>query len=298
MALFRIEELVYGVDDLDRSAKFFADAGFTPASSGEGFRQLRTVENQLVTLREMNDPSLPAAPETGPTLRELVWGVEHAKDLDVISERLGDRAAREGDMVRTVDPVGLGLAFRVMDRVEAELLLRKHNQTSHHERINERLESYVTPPVLRMLHVAYNLEKAQNDEALAFYIDVLKFKAVDKVLDTGTFLQSEGDIEHHNFFLCFRPDKAGMNHVACEVWDFDAVMEAGNHMIEQGWKESRRAGRHRLGSNVYRFVHAPCGGRIEFVADMDRMDKNWETRVFDKNPGHHLWTLKSSGPES
>jgi hypothetical protein len=68
----------------------------------------------------------------------------------------------------------------------------------------------------------------------------------------------------------------------------------GNHMIGQGWRESRKAGRHTLDSNVYRFIHAPIGGRIEFVADMDRMDKSWQTRVFEKNPGHHIWTLKSS----
>lgn len=298
MPIFRIEELVYGVDDPAACARFFEDAGFTPEPMGTSQHRLRTAENQVVTLKPLDDSSLPPAVEPGSTLRELVWGVETETDLDVLGERLGDQGERTNGVLRTIDPNGLTLAFRVMDRVHADPVIRRYNQNDHHERVNERLASYGTPPILRMLHVAYNIEKARNEVALAYYCDVLKFKPVDKVLDTGTFLQSEGDIEHHNFFLCFRPDKAGMNHVACEVWDFDAVMEAGNNMITKGWKESRRPGRHTLGSNVYRFVHAPCGGRIEFVADMDRMDKTWETRVFDKNPGHNIWMLKSSGPDA
>lgn len=293
MPIYRIEELVYGVDDLDRSAKFFLDAGF----NGLTTTTFSTAVNQIVSLKPANDPSLPPATESGPTLRELVWGVETAADIDVLAERLGDAAKLDGDTLRTIDPNGLGIGFRVMDVAETPLHERPANQVMHRNRINERLESYIQPPALRMVHVAYNIEKAKNEEALAFYRDVLNFKEVDKVLDTGTFLQSEADIEHHNFFLCFRPDRVGLNHVALEMWNFDAVMEAGDHMVSQGWKESRRPGRHKLGSNVYRFVHAPSGGRLEFVADMDRMDKTWETRIFEKNPGHNLWMLKSSGPQ-
>ena len=143
------------------------------------------------------------------------------------------------------------------------------------------------------MHVTLDIPKAGSKEAIDFYIHRLRFRPIDQVLDTGTFMQCEGDVEHHNLFLCFRPDRAGFNHVAMEVRDFDEVMEGGNYMIEQGWKESRVAGRHTLGSNIYRFVHCPAGGRIELAADMDRMDKSFETRTWEKNPGHHIWSLKS-----
>ena len=63
-----------------------------------------------------------------------------------------------------------------------------------------------------------------------------------------------------------------------EVWDHDEVIEGGNYMTEQGWKEARRLGRHTIGSNVFRFFEAPCGGRIELAADMDRVDKSFKTR--------------------
>ena len=38
-----------------------------------------------------------------------------------------------------------------------------------------------------------------------------------------------------------------------------------------------------------------CGGRIEFAFDMDRMDKSFVPRVWDKTPPHHLWMLKFPG---
>jgi Glyoxalase/Bleomycin resistance protein/Dioxygenase superfamily len=138
-----------------------------------------------------------------------------------------------------------------------------------------------------------DIPKAGSEAAIDFYVSRLRFRAIDRVLDTGTFMQCEGDVEHHNLFLCFRPDKTGFNHIALEVRNFDEVMEGGNYMIDQGWKESRVVGRHTLGSNVYRFIHCPAGGRIEFAADMDRMDKSFETRTWPKNPGHHIWSLKS-----
>ncbi|MEQ8446129.1 MAG: VOC family protein [Pelagibacterium sp.] len=300
MPIMRVERLLYGVDDIAECARFFADAGFVLVAAEEDRAELATQENQRIILRHKDDPRLPKAVEDGSTLRELWWGVEKSADLKQIVEAIGPAAeyVEEKQIVRAVDPNGLSLRFEVSKPTPAEVTKRTSNQLRNIGRVNERLEAYGQGRPLRIVHVAYNITKAKNEESLAFYTGPLKFKAVDKVLDTGTFLQSEGDIEHHNFFLCFRPDKAGINHIALEVRDFDEVMEAGNHMITQGWKESRRPGRHTLGSNVYRFVHNPAGGRIEYVADMDRMDKSWETRVFEKNPGHNIWMLKSSGSDT
>jgi hypothetical protein len=296
MPIYRVEETVYGVDDVEACARFLADAGFLRDPEAQPVR-FRTAENQCISLYPVTDPALPPAIEPGATLRELVWGVETADDLDTLAARLGPDARRDGDTLRTTDPNGLSLGFRVMARTKAATVHRPANQIDDRGRVNTRLTQHGKVVPLRIVHCALNITRAANAAALDFYTDVLRFKPVDMVLDTGTFLQSEGDVEHHNFFLCFRPDKAGINHIAVELYDFDAVMEAGNRMIEAGWKESRRPGRHTLGSNVYRFVHAPMGGRIEFVADMDRMDKTWETRVFEKNPGHNIWMMKSSGPE-
>jgi hypothetical protein len=110
----------------------------------------------------------------------------------------------------------------------------------------------------------------------------------------GTFMQCEGDDDQHNLLLCHRPDRAGPGHTAYEVRDFDEVIVGGNQMIERGWREARRLGRHTVGSNVFRFVHAPCGGHVEYVADMDRVDSSYETRVHEETPPHHLWALQTN----
>ncbi len=62
-------------------------------------------------------------------------------------------------------------------------------------------------------------------------------------------------------------------------------------MIDRGWREARRLGRHTVGSNIFRFIHAPCGGRVEFAADMDRVDDSYGPNVHEVTPPHHIWTL-------
>lgn len=297
MTIERIEEICYGVEDMDACEKFALDMGLEAVSIAPNKRVFRSAVNQRLTFRPHGDPDLPASIEDGSSIRRLTWGVSSQEGLDRLERDLGTAANRRDNELHTVDPNGLALSFRLSDKVTADAVYRPTNQNDDVNRISERLTTYGDPRPMRFVHVALNITKENNEAALEFYTRKLRFKATDKILDTGTFLQSEGDIEHHNFFLCFRPDKGGINHFATEVYDLDAVIEAGNSMIEAGWKESRRLGRHLIGSNSFRFIHAPFGGRVEFVADMDRMDKSWVTKVWDKNPGHHIWMLKSSGSD-
>jgi len=152
-----------------------------------------------------------------------------------------------------------------------------------------------TSVLLREYMASLDAPKASHEAANEFYLRRLRFRAIDDSRPVGIFMQCEGDLMHHNLLFVHRSDRTGTNHMAIEVRDFDEVVEAGNYMTERGWKESRRLGRHTLGSNVFRFFHSPCGGRIEFAHDMDRMDSNWKTRVWEKAPPHHLWMVKFPG---
>lgn len=297
MTINRIEALTFGVLDLDSCIRFFTDVGLEKVDAGKTGATLRTPENQFVNLRMADDPSLPPPLEQGATLREMVWGVDAQDGVTAIGAELEkDRTVtRSSDgVLHSKDFHGFGIAFTVSSPAKAETgPVRRYNVLRNIERLNEPLTAYEQPRPMRMLHVTLDIPKQGRQDAIDFYIKRLRFKPIDAVMDTGTFMQCEGDIEHHNFFLCFRPDKWSFNHVALEARNFDEVMESGNHMITRGWKESRVTGRHTLGSNVYRFFHCPAGGRVEFAADMDRMDKSYETRVWEKNPGHHIWSLKS-----
>ncbi|WP_327267749.1 VOC family protein [Streptomyces sp. NBC_01218] len=298
MGIQRIESVTYSVDDLDACVRFFTDFGLTPVERTAVRASFETAAGQRLHLDTLPDPALPPALEDGPTLREVVWGVDTEADLATLVARVGvDREVALGadGVHRTRDETGFGLGLTLARAKEfAPGGPREANVSGAVRRWNAPLEPVGRVRPLRMCHVALNIPKAGQEEAVAFYLDRLGFRATDVVKPMGTFMQCEGDDDQHNFLLCHRPDRAGVNHVSYEVPGFDDVIEGGNHMIAQGWREARKLGRHTVGSNVFRFVHAPCGGRVEYAADMDRVDASYGTRVHETTPPHHIWTLRSS----
>ncbi len=300
MAIMRVEELIYGVLDLELCERFFTDVGLEPVERGADGVSFRTPVNQFVRLRKIDDPSLPKALVAGPNVREVVWGVADQTDLEAIAAELSkDRpVARDGaGTLHTRDESGFAIAFRIAEPQVVAVEPRRQNTPGHVERRNEGVRPYGRARPQRIIHVALDTLKEGRERANDFYTERLRFRAIDRVLPMGTFMQCEGDIEHHNFLLCHRPDQLSINHIAFEVRDTDEVIEGGNYMTEHGWKESRRLGRHNLGSNVFRMFHAPCGGRIEYAADMDRMDKTFKPRVWEQTPPHHLWMVKFPGDD-
>ncbi len=297
MGIQRIESVIYSVDDLAENVRFFEDFGLTLVRREETRAVFETLAGQTLQLDSSGGLDLPAV-EPGPTIREVVWGVDTPEALAELIARVGaDRPVRrtEDGIHHTVDETGFGLGLTLAgpEKHRADEP-RTGNVTGHVSRWNSSVTSVGRVRPLRMCHVALNIPKAGKDEAVAFYLDRLGFTATDVVKPMGVFMQCEGDDDQHNFLLCHRPDKAGINHVSFEVPGFDDVIEGGNHMIGQGWREARKLGRHTIGSNVFRFIHAPCGGRVEYAADMDRVDASYGTRVHETTPPHHIWTLLSS----
>ncbi|GAA2614670.1 VOC family protein [Paractinoplanes durhamensis] len=297
MGIQRIESVVYTVDDLETCVRFFTDFGLDLIAKEESHAVFETKIGQTLHLR--TDPAgLPAAVENGNTLREVVWGASDAEELAAFVAAAGaDREiTQDADGVfHTVDETGFGVGLTVAGTSEYEPVdPRGANVTGFVHRVNAALSSVGQVRPLRMCHVALNIPKDGREAAVAFYVDRLGFIPTDVVKPMGTFMRVPGDADQHNFLLCHRPDKAGVNHVSFEVPGFDDVIEGGNHMIEKGWSEARRLGRHTVGSNVFRFVHAPCGGRVELAADMDRVDDTYGTRVHDETPPHHIWTLRTN----
>jgi catechol 2,3-dioxygenase-like lactoylglutathione lyase family enzyme len=296
VAIDRLESVVYGVTDVAACVRFFEDFGLEPVETGDSGATFRTPVNQYIHVRADDDPTLPPALEEGSTLREAVWGVDTQDALDALAADLTtDRDvvqdAEGGIHVR--DESGWPLGFRVSEPVEVDVDIRTSNVTGRVGRWNQEVTGYGRARPLRICHLALNIPKEGREQAEAFYTDRLNFRPVDRVLKMGTFLQCEGDWDQHNFLLCHRPDAFGINHTAYEVRDFDEVIEGGNYMLAQGWEEARVLGRHTVGSNIFRFFHAPCGGRVEYAADMSRVDESYETpRVWEETPPHHVWILK------
>jgi catechol 2,3-dioxygenase-like lactoylglutathione lyase family enzyme len=294
MTVMRVERVVYGVPNLDECVRFFTDFGLDRLP-GDGVR-FGTRTGQVVELRPADDPSLPPAVEDGPSLREVVWGVDTAEALDELAGRLAtDREVQAtGGEVHTVDETGFGVGLAVSQAETPAAEYPGANRSGAVTRWNQPLRPPGRVRPLRLCHVALNIPKAGRAEAAEFYTGRLGFVLTDRVRDMGVFMRVPGDQDQHTFLLCHRPDRAGVNHTAWEVANVDEVIVGANDMIDRGWHEARRLGRHTVGSNIFRFIHAPCGGRVEFAADMDRVDDSYGPNDYEETPPHHIWTLKSS----
>jgi len=302
MGIQRIESVTYSVLDLDECVRFFEDFGLALAERDDTRAALKTLAGQRIYLDTEAPALLPPPVEHLPTIREVVWGVDTADELDRLSANVSaDRAVTETpDGVRHFadeSGFGVGLALAGPNGHEPRDL-RRGNTAGAVTRWNDSIHHLERVSPIRMCHVALNIAKTGREAANAFYTDRLEFIPRDVVKPMGTFMQCEGDDDQHNLLLCHRPDKIGHNHVSFEVPGFDDVIEGGNHMIERGWREARRLGRHTVGSNVFRFVHAPCGGRVELAADMDRVDDDYGTRIHETTPPHHIWTLRTNRDEA
>lgn len=297
MSIERIESVTYGVDDLDECTRFFVDFGLTLARRDADGVVLTTQVGQTVVLRSLDDPSLPPGVEDGPGIREVVWGVDDQDALDALVADLGtDRRVTvdaEG-VAHTHDETGFGVGLALTRPEHLHYDPRSYNSSGRVERWNRAHGPILEVKPIRICHVALNIPKEGREKAVAFYLDRLNFRATDIVEPMGVFMQIEGDDDQHNFLLCHRPDRAGTNHTSYEVSGFDDVIEGGNHMIEKGWREARRLGRHTVGSNVFRFIHSPAGGRVEYAADMDRVDDTYGPHIHAETPPHHIWVLETN----
>ncbi|MFE7547149.1 VOC family protein [Streptomyces gardneri] len=298
MGIQRIESVTYGVEVLEESVRFFEDFGLLLVERTDEHAVFETLAGQTLHLDTRPGPLLPAPVEDGPSLREVVWGVDTAEELErlVAAVRAAGRAVRESadGVHHTVDETGFGVGLTLARPRQLPVRPRPANVSGRIERWNAPLEAVGQVRPLRMCHVALNIPKEGKEEAVAFYTGLLGFRPTDVIEPMGVFMQAPGDDDQHTFLLCHRPDRAGVNHIAYEVPGFDDVVEGGNRMIERGWREARKLGRHTIGSNVFRFLHAPCGGRVEYACDMDRVDAGYETRVHKTAPPHTIWSLRTN----
>ncbi|MFJ8951328.1 VOC family protein [Streptomyces sp. NPDC102381] len=300
MGIQRIESVTYDVrsgEILEETVRFFEDFGLYLVERTDEHAVLETLAGQTVHLDTAPGPLFPPSVESGPTLREVVWGVDDAEALErLVADAGKDRTVREGadGVHHTVDETGFGVGLTLARPRALDITPRPVNVTGSVGRWNTPLEAVGQVRPLRMCHVALNIPKAGREAAVAFYVERLGFRPTDVVEPMGVFMQAPGDDDQHTFLLCHRPDKAGINHIAYEVPGVDDVIEGGNTMIERGWREARKLGRHTIGSNIFRFLHAPCGGRVEYACDMDRADESYETRVHVDAPPHTIWSLRQN----
>lgn len=264
--------------------RYFDDWGIPAAERGRHGADYVLPSNQTIRLRSAADPTLPPAVEGGSTAREVVWGVEDAASLDAIGTELSkDRRVDTPDL-RTQDPWGMSIAFRVAD---------PRALPAHEER--RRNVVFELPPRAqpsRIGHVVFFVPASKIGATADFYIDRLGFRLSDRVPGFGDFMRASGSLEHHNLFLLAQGERAGFNHAAFEVTNVDEIVVGGKFMEKKGWKAATSLGRHVMGSNVFWYFENPSGGNTEYFTDMDLLDDDWKPRVWEKHPGFAYWMME------
>jgi catechol 2,3-dioxygenase-like lactoylglutathione lyase family enzyme len=295
----RIESLTYGVADVALGTRFLEDLGLEKVEAGETGASFRTPTNQFVHLRRMDDPALPAAPESGPTLRETVWGVDSRQSLEAIGADLArDREVKLGadGSLHAHDETGFALGFAVANATRAAPQAPAYNNYESSRRVNERVAHRLAMQPTRIGHVVYLIRPEGRERASAFYLERLGFRLTDRSVRVGDFMRVQGTADHHSLLLMWiRQKPVRFDHAALEVAGFDDVLASGGHMASRGWKGTWGPGRQSLGSHVFWHFENPCGGEIELFTDMDRFDDDWQPKVWeDATPGP-VWTI-GEGP--
>lgn len=282
-----IERITFGVEDMEACTRFLGDWGLSRVEDGgiADHRLFETLDGSRVELRRADDPALPPAIETGPTLREVVWSVPDQEALDALAGRLKDAPGfdvRDG-MPGCKDPVGLQLRFRVSGRRAVEVRGSPLNTVDRQLRIDEPSPVYDRATPVKIGHVVLFTDRI--DEHEAFYRNRFGFQTSDRYPGRGVFMRCRPAGGHHDLFLLQLPKpKVGLNHVAFTVRDIHEVFGGGLHIDRCGWRTEIGPGRHPISSAYFWYVRNPCGGLAEYYANEDYVTEKWQAREFQPSP--------------
>lgn len=290
-----LDAVVYGSENVADATRFFDDWGLTQVESGKHGADFSLPDGSAISIRPMDDPTLPAAVVTGSTVRNIVWGVDSAESLaEVAAELARDREVTEqaDGTLCTRDENNYPISFRVTTTHALEAKPRDANSIGIADRKDKRAEAAFTCRISpqRMVHAVLWTPWAL-DAQVEFYVERLGFRPSDYVENVGAFVRASGAHDHHSLFLQSKGLNFGFQHLAFEVRDVDEVMMLGQYMESRGWKSHLGPGRHVMGSNIYWYFWCGAGGVVEVGCDMDHLTDHWLPNHFDKVPhsGSSWW---------
>jgi len=289
MSVLGIDQITYAADDLPTCRTFFQDWGLALQSESADELVFECLNGCRVLVASLAKPGLPPAMEEGPTLREVVWGVQSNADLDRYAAAIKDAPGfidAEVDGARRIgciDPNGLAVRLQVTRKRDIEVDCGAMNTWSTKARINQPAPIYERATPIEVGHVVF----FTNDVAAtsAFYRDHFGFVSSDSYPNRGAFMRCAPDGGHHDLFLLQLPSgKRGLNHVAFTVRDIHEVFGGGLHFSRQGWDTQLGPGRHPVSSAYFWYFKNPAGGLIEYYADEDQLTADWQPREFEPGP--------------
>jgi catechol 2,3-dioxygenase-like lactoylglutathione lyase family enzyme len=286
MSILGIDRITYGVADIAACHRFFLDWGLRLVAQSDSALGFETLNGCEVRVRHMADATLPPALEPGPTLREVVWGVDGIAELQRLRGMLGGDAtwSELDSTLHTTDPNGLALGFRVTCKRPIDVTGVPINAWGVPGRgVNRRSTVYERAEPIEVGHVVLFTDRIAEVER--FYVEHLGFRVSDRYPGRGVFLRCAEEGGHHDLFLLQPPSaKRGLNHVAFTVRDIHEVFGGGLHISRCGWETEIGPGRHPISSAYFWYVKSPAGALAEYYSDEDQLDGAWEPRDFQQAP--------------
>ncbi|MBB3175931.1 VOC family protein [Variovorax sp. Sphag1AA] len=289
MSVLGIDQITYGADDLAVSRTFFQDWGLTLKSEAADELVFECLNGCRVVVAALGKPGLPVGMEEGPTLLEVVWGVQNDADLDRYAAAIAkDPGFADGNVegarrIGCIDPNGLSVRLQVSRKRAVEVDCGAMNTWNAKQRINQPAPIYERATPIEVGHVVFFVTDVVGTSA--FYSDRFGFVASDSYPNRGAFMRCAPDGGHHDLFLLQLPSgKRGLNHVAFTVRDIHEVFGGGLHFSRKGWDTQLGPGRHPVSSAYFWYFKNPAGGLIEYYADEDQLTAEWQPREFEPGP--------------
>lgn len=296
MPIVGIESLMFGVDDLAESTRFFDDFGLSQLDAGEDFTHYRLEEGSNVVLYKMGDPRLATSCLRDKGVQETIWGVDSHESLQRLAERLEKHQTitrDEDGTIHTHTACGHAIGLRVFNRKKVVYAPDPINAPGNVNRLNvqRKWKTRARPKVIT--HTVYACENPRKE--FNWYRDMLDFRLSDEQRNMGFYLRCDGANEHHNLFLIDMtfgplPGHPIYHHTNFGVEDIDEIMVGTNYMTRKGWITGvLGSGRHRIASALFSYLECPAGGEAEYGADSDYIDDNWIPREWSQIFGTYSW---------
>lgn len=276
-----LESVRFAAEDLAVACRFAEDWGLTRVPGERHVYRAQDSSGVEFVLADSGDPLATAIGDPS-GLVEITWGVRDVDSLLAIQAELDtDRETELGTdgVLRSVDDLGIRLAFRVTERQGPDYAVTRYNSPARPGRIDARAAIYDRAEPYEVSHLAIGVDDAGASSA--FYVERLGFKVSDRYADRGVFMRCSPEGNHHHIFLMnAKVPGTRFNHLAWKVRDVHEVILGGQAFDAKGWETFAGPGRHLVSSACFWYFLTPFGGSWEYAADEDMVTDAWQSQDF------------------
>jgi catechol 2,3-dioxygenase-like lactoylglutathione lyase family enzyme len=292
--MIKVRDIAYvrfGAPDLEAMVRFAADFGLVLSTrEGDALYHRGTDPSPYCHVTELGEPAFIGAGFEAASADDLraAAQLEGASPVEKIDAPGG------GQRVRFSDPDGFVIDV-VHGREPLPALPVSTNNGVNRGSERCRLGKLHRPPtgpssVKRLGHAVLKVSDFRVSEA--WYKSRFGFLSSDEVYlgekdnVISAFMRCDRgeEFSDHHTLVCAALGEPGLEHVAFEVEDIDALMAGHDHLTAAGDPHHMGIGRHVLGSQIFDYWRDPWGRVLEHFTDGDLLDAN-------SDPGLH-------GPET